>query len=61
MVVTKVGECMVCTKIRDNITEHHVKECDRKIMMVCDDCHKVITWYQEKALPKFKKELRKKK
>ena len=61
MVVTKISECMICTKIKDYLTEHHVKECSRKIMMVCDDCYKVITWYLEKTSPKFKKELKKKK
>ena len=54
MVITKIGECFVCNKTKDNLTEHHVKECDEKIMIVCDDCHKVITWYQEQAIPKFK-------
>jgi len=29
-------------------------------MMVCDDCHKVITWYQDQALPKFKEYLERK-
>jgi len=28
MVITKVGECLVCNKLKDNITEHHVKERD---------------------------------
>ena len=59
MVITKIGECMVCNKTKDNLTEHHVKECNNKIMIVCDDCHKVITWYQDQALPKFKKQLEK--
>ena len=49
---------MVCNKIKSNITEHHVKELNRKIMMVCDDCHKVITWYYD-ALPKMKASLKK--
>ncbi len=57
MVIIKIGECLVCNQLKDNLTEHHVKECDDKIMMVCDDCHKVITWYQDQALPKFKKQL----
>ncbi len=52
---------MICNKTKNNLTEHHVKECNKKIMIVCDDCHKVITWYQEQALPKFKKQLEKKK
>jgi len=26
--------------------------------MVCDDCHKVITWYQDQAVPKFKEMLK---
>ena len=60
MVITKVGNCLVCNKIKDNLTEHHVKEFDGKIMMVCDDCHKVITWYQEQTLPKFKECLERK-
>ena len=29
-------------------------------MMVCDDCHKIITWYQDQAIPKFKEQLEKK-
>lgn len=57
MVITKVGKCMVCNKMKDNLTEHHVKECDNKIMMVCEDCHQIITWYQDQAVPKFKKQL----
>ena len=60
MVITKIGECFVCNKNKDNLTEHHVKECNGKIMMVCDDCHKIITWYQKQALPKFKKKLKEK-
>jgi len=52
---------MVCNTLKDNLTEHHVKECNRKIMMVCNDCHNVITWYQEQALPKFKAKLKEKK
>lgn len=51
---------MVCNKTKNNLTEHHVKECNKKIMIVCDDCHKVITWYQEQTLPKFKERLKKK-
>lgn len=54
MVKTRVGKCMVCNKMKRNLTDHHVKECNREIMMVCDDCHKVITWYQDQAIPKFK-------
>lgn len=50
---------MVCNKMKHNLTEHHVKECDREIMMVCHDCHDVITWYQDQAIPKFKKQLEK--
>ncbi len=61
MVITKVGNCIVCSKLKDNLTEHHVKEFDDQIMMVCDDCHKVITWYQDQALPKFKQYLERKK
>ena len=61
MVITKIGECMVCNTLKDNLTEHHVKECNRKIMMVCNDCHNVITWYQDQALPKFKAKLKQKK
>ena len=57
MVIIKIGVCTVCNQFKDNLTEHHVKECDDKIMMVCDDCHKVITWYQDQAIPKFKKQL----
>jgi len=60
MVITKIGECLVCNTLKDNLTEHHVKECNDQIMMVCDDCHKVITWYQEQAIPKFKEQLDKK-
>ena len=52
---------MVCNKTKDNLTEHHVKECNNEIMMVCLDCHDVITWYQDQAIPKFKKQLEKKK
>lgn len=55
MVITKVTTCMVCNNLKSNLTEHHVKECNRAIMMVCEECHNVITWYQEQALPKFKK------
>ena len=51
---------MVCNKTKDNLTEHHVKECNDELMIVCDDCHKVITWYQEQAIPKFKEMLKKK-
>lgn len=61
MVKTRVGKCMVCNKMKRNLTDHHVKECNREIMMVCDDCHKVITWYQDQAIPKFKKQLTKSK
>jgi len=61
MVKTRVGKCMVCSKMKHNLTDHHVKECNREIMMVCDDCHKVITWYQDQAIPKFKKHLTKSK
>ncbi len=57
MVITKVGKCLVCNELKDNLTEHHVKECNDEIMMVCDDCHKVITWYQDQALPKFKEQI----
>lgn len=28
-------------------------------MMVCRDCHDVIIWYQDQAIPKFKKQLEK--
>jgi len=52
---------MVCNKMKRNLTDHHVKECKREIMMVCDDCHKVITWYQDQAIPKFKRQLTKSK
>jgi hypothetical protein len=58
MVITKIGECLVCNKTKDNLTEHHVKECNNEIMMVCEDCHRVITWYQDQAIPKFKKILK---
>ena len=61
MVRTRVGECMVCNKIKRNLTDHHVKECNKEIMMVCRDCHDVITWYQDQAIPKFKKQLAKSK
>ncbi len=57
MLKTRVGECMVCNKIKRNLTDHHVKECNKEIMIVCRDCHDVITWYQDQAIPKFKKEL----
>jgi hypothetical protein len=57
MVIIRIGQCLVCNQLKDNLTEHHVKECDGKIMIVCDDCHKVITWYQDQTLPKFKKQL----
>ena len=60
MVKTRVGKCMVCNKMKRNLTDHHVKECKKEIMVVCDDCHKVITWYEEQALPKFKKQLKSK-
>jgi len=50
---------MVCNKMKHNLTEHHVKECNNEIMMVCRDCHDVITWYQDQAIPKFKKQLEK--
>ena len=59
MVKTKVGNCMVCNKMKHNLTEHHVKECNNEIMMVCRDCHDVITWYQDQTIPKFKKQLEK--
>lgn len=59
MLKTKIGECMVCNKLKHNLTEHHVKECNREIMMVCRDCHDVITWYQDQAIPKFKRQLTK--
>lgn len=59
MLKTKVGECLVCNKIKRNLTEHHVKECKNEIMIVCRDCHDVITWYQDQAIPKFKKALAK--
>jgi len=48
---------MVCNKIKSNMTEHHIKELNRRIMLVCDDCHKVITWY-DTALDKMKKSLK---
>jgi len=54
MVITKIGPCTVCNTLKDNLTEHHVKECNNEIMMVCEDCHRVITWYQDQAIPKFK-------
>ncbi len=60
MVVTKIGECLVCNKLKDNLTKHHVKECNNELMMVCDDCHNIITWYQDQAIPKFKEMLKKK-
>ena len=60
MVITKVGKCLVCNELKDNLTEHHVKECSDELMMVCDDCHKVITWYQDQAIPKFREMLKKK-
>ncbi len=47
--------------MKHNITDHHVKECNKEIMMVCRDCHDVITWYQDTAIPKFKKHLTKSK
>lgn len=28
-------------------------------MIVCRDCHDVITWYQDQAIPKFKNALAK--
>ena len=61
MVITKVAKCMVCNELKSNLTEHHVKECNMEIMMVCEDCHRVITWYQDQALPKFKELLEKNK
>jgi len=57
MIKARIGECMVCNKTKRNLTDHHVKECNREIMMVCRDCHDVITWYQDQAIPKFKKQL----
>ena len=57
MLKTRVGECMVCNKIKRNLTDHHVKKCNKEIMIVCRDCHDVITWYQDQAIPKFKKQL----
>lgn len=39
-----IGICLVC-KDRKNITEHHVKEMERKpdgkyqTVAICDDCH----------------------
>jgi len=59
MVETHVGKCLVCNKLKDNLTKHHVKECGGKLMAVCNDCHNVITWYQDQAIPKFKKQLEK--
>jgi len=50
VVKIKIGECIVCGKTKHNLTEHHVKELNKEIMIVCDDCHKIITWYQEKSL-----------
>jgi hypothetical protein len=44
---------MVCNTTKNNLTEHHVKECNNEIMMVCDDSHRVITWYQGQASPKL--------
>ena len=61
MVKIRVGECMVCNKMKRNLTDHHVKECNKEIMMVCRDCHDVITWYQDQAIPKFKTQLKKSK
>jgi len=61
MVKSRFGKCMVCNKMKNNITDHHVKECNKEIMMVCRDCHDVITWYQDTAIPKFKKQLTKSK
>lgn len=58
MVIMKIGTCLVCNTLKDNLTEHHVKECDNKIMMVCEDCHKIITWYQDQAIPKLKEILK---
>lgn len=57
----KGGKCMVCNKMKRNLTDHHVKECNKEIMMVCHDCHKVITWYQDQTVPEFKKQLTKSK
>jgi len=57
----KIGECIVCGKTKHNLTAHHVKELNREIMIMCRDCHDVITWYQDKAIPKFKTQLKKKK
>jgi len=34
------GECPCCGKWKD-LTEHHVKELEKKLM-VCRDCHDVI-------------------
>lgn len=59
MVKAIVGQCMVCNKMKHNLTAHHVKECNSEKMMVCRDCHDVITWYQDQAIPKFKKQLEK--
>ena len=59
MIKARIGECMVCNKTKRNLKDHHVKESNREIMMVCRDCHDVITWYQDQAIPKFKTQLKK--
>ncbi len=39
------GLCIVCRQTKDNITKHHVKELDNRVVSVCRDCHDVIEWW----------------
>ena len=56
----KVNVCFACGKIAYS-NEHHVKELGKKITMeLCGNCHTTLNHYQEKALPKLMKFLRKK-
>lgn len=56
---TNRGLCIVCRKTKDNISKHHVKELDNRVVSVCRDCHDVIEWWR-RELERMKSEIQSK-
>ncbi len=57
----KVNVCFACGDVAFS-SAHHVKEMGKKITMeLCGNCHTTLNHYQEEALPKLRKFLKKEK
>jgi cytochrome c2 len=56
----KVNVCFICDKM-EATEEHHVEEVHGgHTIEICQNCHTVLTKYQEDAIPKLKKYLEEK-